>query len=120
MIFNLLSSLWIIFIVLYLQKGLEAKHPQLVYLARRFTAGMMIGLYIFNLVTNGNLANTAATILAFVSMFLAFVTLPKLSASDNKHGQRVATVAMWFLIGFSLVLQVVHLVIFNILPYINN
>lgn len=117
MIFNILSALWILHIALYIvfsKRDIDSS-GQLLLCIRVVQCAMVI-VYGYNLATNANFANTAATALAVIGICLAGYVLPNMrkQGTDTKK-RKIATITMWGLVVLSAVVQIVHLVVFNIL-----
>lgn len=120
MIFLFLSTAWIVFFIVVLhenrlrQQGTSA--PRLNKFLIGVAEGSMTVLYIFNLITNGDLANGSATLLAFVALGLYHFAMPTLRGRNNLSALKKVTIAMWSLAIFSFLVQFVHLIIRVVIP----
>ena len=117
MIFNILSTLWILHIVAYIvfsKRDIDTSDKLL--LCIRVLQCAMIAVYGYNLATNADFANTTATFLAAIGIYLAGYALPNMRKQDaDAKKRKIVTIVMWVLVIFSAVTQIAHLVVFNIL-----
>ena len=119
-IFNILTVTWLVFFVLVILINQRKKQGQQVPISLHFVMGLiqgvMVVVYGFNLVTNGDIANGSATLFAFLTFYLYQVSIPRHERAGNASVVKRDTIAMWWLAGMSFLVQVVHLVIRNLLP----
>ena len=120
MIFLTLTIAWIIFFGVVLQENKLRQQgkrlPAISHFFRGIATGTMVPLYIYNLITNGNINNGAATVLAFAALLLHGYMIPKLHRAGDSSGLRKATIGMWVLAVVSFLVQLVHLIIMVIIP----